>query len=83
MLKNSKKIIKLGKKVKISFVKERPGHDVRYALNSKKIKNKLGWFPKTNFRQGIKLIFNWYYKNKTYYKSLQKKDIIKRLGNKW
>ncbi len=83
LLKNSKKIIKLGKKVKISFVKDRPGHDVRYALNSKKIKNKLGWFPKTNFRQGIKLTFNWYYKNKTYYKSLQKKDIIKRLGNKW
>ncbi len=83
MLKNSKKIIKLGKKVKISFVKDRPGHDVRYALNSNKIKNKLGWFPKTNFRQGIKLTFNWYYKNKTYYKSLKKKDIIKRLGNKW
>ncbi len=76
----SKKIIKLGEKVKIQFVKDRPGHDLRYALNSNKIKNKLGWSPKTNFRQGIKLTFEWYKKNKSYYKSLSKKDILKRLG---
>ena len=50
------------------------------ALNSNKIKNKLGWQPKTNFRQGIKLTFDWYNENKKYYKSLSKKDIIKRLG---
>ena len=78
----SKNKIKIGKNVKILFVKDRPGHDLRYAINSNKIKKKLGWFPKTNFRQGIKLTFDWYYKNKSYYKSLSKKDIIKRLGNK-
>ena len=76
----SRKIIKIGKKVKIKFIKDRPGHDIRYALNSNKIKKKLGWKPKTNFRQGIKLTFEWYFKNKKYYKSLSKKDIIKRLG---
>jgi len=76
----SKSITKIGGKVKILFVKDRPGHDVRYALNSNKIKLKLGWKPKTNFRQGIKLTFDWYFKNKKYYKSLSKKDIIKRLG---
>ena len=76
----SRKIIKLGKKVKIQFVKDRPGHDLRYALNSNKIKSELGWTPKTNFRQGIKLTFDWYNKNKNYYKSLSKKDILKRLG---
>ena len=76
----SKKIIKLGKKVKIQFVKDRPGHDLRYALNSNKIKKKLNWSSKTNFRQGIKLTFDWYFKNKNYYKSLSKKDILKRLG---
>ena len=76
----SKKMIKIGKKVKILFVKDRPGHDLRYALNSNKIKDKLGWYPKTNFRQGIKLTFNWYKNNKVYYKSLIKKDITKRLG---
>ena len=76
----SKNLIKVGKKVKISFVKDRPGHDMRYALNSNKIKKDLNWFPKTSFKEGIRLTFNWYNKNKSYYKSLSKKDIIKRLG---
>ncbi len=82
LIKISKSVIKIGKKVKILFVKDRPGHDIRYALNSNKIKSKLNWKPRTNFRQGIKLTFNWYLKNKNYYKSLAKKDIIKRLGTK-
>ncbi len=82
ILKNSKKIIKLGKKVKINFVKDRPGHDIRYALNSNKIKKELKWHPKTNFSKGIQLTLNWYLKNKTYYKSLSKKDILNRLGKK-
>ena len=76
----SKKILKVRKKVKILFVKDRPGHDIRYALNSNKIKKILGWFPKTNFKQGLKLTFDWYLKNKTYYKLLTKKDITNRLG---
>ena len=78
----SKKIINVGKKVKITFVKDRPGHDIRYALNSNKIKKNLGWYPKTNFKKGIKLTFDWYNNNKSYYKSLSKKDIVKRLGKK-
>ena len=77
----SKNLIKLGKNVKITFVKDRPGHDVRYALNSNKIKRKLKWSPKTTFNEGIKKTFEWYKNNKTYYKSLTKKDITKRLGN--
>ena len=77
----SKNKIKIGKKVKIIFVKDRPGHDVRYALNSNKIKKKLGWYPKTNFRQGINLTFDWYNKNKNYYKTLSKNDFVKRLGS--
>ena len=80
LLKNSKKIIKLGKRVKINFVKDRPGHDVRYALNSNKIKRKLKWYPKIKFSEGIKLTLNWYFENKSYYKSLSKKDILNRLG---
>ena len=80
LLKNSKKLIQLGKNVKINFVKDRPGHDVRYALNSDKIKKKLSWRPKTSFSNGIKLTLNWYFENKSYYKSLSKKDIVNRLG---
>tara|TARA_B100001094_G_C18111601_1_gene761499 strand:+ start:260 stop:1270 length:1011 start_codon:yes stop_codon:yes gene_type:complete len=77
----AKNFIKVGNKVKILFVKDRPGHDVRYALNSNKIKNRLNWKPKTNFAKGIRLTLNWYFKNKLYYKSLSKRDIVKRLGN--
>ena len=79
----SKNKIKVGKKVKILFVKDRPGHDIRYALNSNKIKNELGWRPNNKFWKGIKYTFNWYYENEKYFKSLSKKDIIKRLGKKW
>ena len=81
LLNESKKFINLGNNVKINFVKDRPGHDVRYALNSNKIKSKLRWYPKTSFAKGIKLTIEWYLKNKTYYKSISKKDITKRLGN--
>ena len=80
LLTISKKIIKIGDKVKINFVKDRPGHDIRYALDSKKIKHKLKFRPKTNFITGLKYTFKWYKNNKSYYKSFAKKDIFKRLG---
>ena len=80
LLDVSKKLTKIGKKVKVSFVKDRPGHDIRYALNSNKIKKKLRWRPETNFKKGIELTFKWYKNNQSYYKSIPKKDIIKRLG---
>ena len=82
LLKESKKLIKIGNNVKINFVKDRPGHDVRYALNSNKIKKELGWYPKTNFSKGIRLTLKWYFENKSYYKSLSKKDITNRLGKR-
>ena len=80
LFKLTKNLVSIGKNVKISFVKDRPGHDIRYALNSNKIKKKLNWKPKTDFNKGIKLTFDWYCNNKDYYKSLSKKDITKRLG---
>jgi dTDP-glucose 4,6-dehydratase len=78
----SKNLILEKSKVKINFVKDRPGHDLRYALNSNKIKKKIRWKPKTSFTIGIKKTFEWYLNNKEYYKSLTKKDIIKRIGTK-
>ena len=80
LLNISKKLISLGKNVKINFVKDRPGHDIRYALNSNKIKKELGWYPKTNFKNGLKKTFNWYFENSNYFNSIKKKDITKRLG---
>ena len=82
LIKIAKNSIELGKNVKILFVKDRPGHDIRYALNSNKIKKKIRWFSRTNFRQGIKLTFDWYCKNKKFYKFISKQDIVKRMGNK-
>ena len=72
--------IDIGKNVKIKFVKDRPGHDFRYALNSKKIMKELNWYPKTSFRNGLIKTFNWYLDNLEYYKSFNKKDILNRLG---
>ena len=80
LLEISKKYISVRPKVRLKYVKDRPGHDIRYALNSNKIKKKLGWKPNTNFSKGIKLTLDWYFKNKSYYKSLSKKDILNRLG---
>ena len=76
----SKKIIKHRDNVRITFIKDRPGHDKRYALDSRKIRKELRFKPKINFKDGIKLTFEWYRNNKSYYKSLSKKDILKRLG---
>ena len=44
----------------ITFVKDRPGHDRRYAICSEKIKKELGWEPETNFESGIEKTINWY-----------------------
>ena len=48
----------------IEYVKDRPGHDRRYAIDPKKIKTELGWNPKTNFKDGLIKTIGWYIKNK-------------------
>ena len=80
LIKIAKNKIKLGKNVKIKFVQDRPGHDIRYALDSKKILKKLKWKSRINLKKGLESTFNWYFKNMNYYTSLKKKDITKRLG---
>jgi dTDP-glucose 4,6-dehydratase len=82
LLKIAKNKIKLGPNAKIIFIKDRPGHDIRYALNSNKIKRDLKWKPKKSFEMGLKETVSWYLENNDYYKSLSKKDITKRLGVK-
>ncbi len=82
LLSIAKKKIKLGNKVKIRFVKDRPGHDIRYAIDSKKIKKDLNWLPKINFMKGLEKTFDWYYNNQKYYSKIDKKDIVNRLGSR-
>ena len=77
-----KKFIKVGKNVKIKFVKDRPGHDFRYALNSKKIYKELNWKTKINLDRGLNDTFNWYLNNKKFFLSISKKLYDKRLGLK-
>jgi len=73
---------KISQKVKIKFIKDRPGHDFRYALNNKKIQKKLGWKTKISLNDGLLQTFNWYKNNKNFFKSVSKKLYIKRLGLK-
>jgi len=80
LLKIAKKYILIGKKSKIIFIKDRPGHDLRYALNSSKIKKEIGWRSRIKLSQGLEKTFKWYLNNKQYFKSIRKKDIINRLG---
>ncbi|MEL0310079.1 MAG: GDP-mannose 4,6-dehydratase, partial [Gammaproteobacteria bacterium] len=44
----------------IEFVSDRPGHDKRYAIDSKKIQTELNWYPKTNFDEGLERTIRWY-----------------------
>lgn len=47
----------------ITFVKDRPGHDFRYAIDASKIKKELGWEPSVTFQQGLAETIDWYMKN--------------------
>ncbi len=83
ILKNFKLLkFSLGKKTQIKFVKDRPGHDFRYALNSKKIRNHLKWKPKVSFNEGIKKTIDWYLNNRSFFKSISKRKYSARLGLK-
>ncbi|HIA23491.1 MAG TPA: dTDP-glucose 4,6-dehydratase [Candidatus Marinimicrobia bacterium] len=55
----------------ITFVKDRPGHDLRYAIDSSKLQNKLGWSPKETFETGIRKTIDWYLDNKTWWQEIQ------------
>jgi|TARA_B100000749_G_scaffold250081_1_gene214975 dTDP-glucose 4,6-dehydratase len=77
-----KKSSKISEKVKIKFIKDRPGHDFRYALNNKKILKKLGWKTKISLHDGLLRTFNWYINNKNFFNSVSKKLYTKRLGLK-
>ena len=72
----------LRNKNKILYVKDRPGHDKRYALNSNKIKKKLGWKHKTSLKKGLSHTIEWYLKNKKFFDKISNRDFTKRLGLK-
>ena len=57
----------------IEFVKDRLGHDRRYAISNDKITSELGWEPSLTFEEGIKLTINWYLNNLDWMKSIENK----------
>ncbi len=54
----------------IKYVTDRPGHDMRYAIDPTKIHNELGWEPKTLFDEGIKKTIKWYLENKKWWENI-------------
>lgn len=50
----------------ITFVKDRAGHDLRYAIDSSKLKRELGWIPSLQFEEGIQKTIDWYLENQTW-----------------
>lgn len=55
----------------ITFVKDRPGHDVRYAIDASKIKQDLGWIPEESFETGIRKTVEWYLSNQDWVENVQ------------
>ena len=54
----------------ITFVTDRPGHDMRYAIDPTKIHNELGWLPETCFDEGIKKTIEWYLNNREWWENI-------------
>ncbi len=60
----------------IRFVKDRPGHDLRYSLDVDKTKSQLGWKAKTSFTEGLRKTVDWYVRNEWWWKPIIEKEQI-------
>jgi dTDP-glucose 4,6-dehydratase len=61
----------------ITYVKDRPGHDLRYAIDANKINNKLGWEPSVTFEQGLEITIDWYLSNQEWLNNVTSGDYEK------
>ena len=64
-------------------VKDRPGHDFRYAIDASKIKSELGWSPSLNFEIGLSKTIDWYLSNQDWLKSVTSGDYINYYNNQY
>ncbi|WP_221800676.1 dTDP-glucose 4,6-dehydratase [Oceanobacter mangrovi] len=66
----------------ITYVKDRPGHDVRYAIDASKIKTELGWQPQETFESGIRKTVEWYLSNSVWWKNVLSGEYrLERMGS--
>ena len=61
----------------IEYVKDRPGHDRRYAIDFSKIKRELGWEPRINFDEGMKKTVEWYKNNESWWRKIKSGEYLK------
>jgi len=66
----------------ITFVTDRPGHDMRYAIDAAKIRDELGWEPKEDFESGFRKTVRWYLENRDWWEAILSGDYkLERLGH--
>jgi dTDP-glucose 4,6-dehydratase len=67
----------------ITFVKDRAGHDLRYAIDSTKLQRELGWYPSVNFEQGLEITVDWYLQNEDWLKDVTSGDYLNYYNNQY
>jgi len=61
----------------VQYVKDRPGHDRRYAIDASKIRRDLGWAPKHRFEEAIRMTIDWYRKNEAWWRAVKSGEYLK------
>jgi len=67
----------------ITYVKDRPGHDLRYAIDASKINTELGWKPTVTFEEGLSITIDWYLKNKDWLTNITSGDYQNYYSNQY
>jgi dTDP-glucose 4,6-dehydratase len=68
-------VLKFGEDM-MEFVEDRPGHDIRYSLNSSKIRRELCWKPKHDFEEALRKTVEWYIVNEWWWKPLADEKVL-------
>jgi dTDP-glucose 4,6-dehydratase len=63
-------------KAELTIVEDRPGHDIRYSLDSSKLRNELGWSPKHSFKETLKKTVKWYINNECWWQPLATESVL-------
>jgi len=61
----------------ITYVKDRPGHDRRYAIDASKINKELGWYPSVTFEEGLSQTIDWYLSNSEWLNNVTSGEYMK------